>query len=110
MLPALAHLFINQNMVPQVGGLPLISMRKVVRTRESTPGKRILDVVAAGLLLLLAAPVMLATAIAIKLDDRGPLLFRQQRVGQGGRTFSVLKFRTMVVGADQMVQQMAELN
>jgi exopolysaccharide biosynthesis polyprenyl glycosylphosphotransferase len=110
MLPALADLFINPSMVTQVGGLPLISMGKVVRTRESTPGKRILDVLAAGLLLLVTAPVMLATALAIKLDDRGPLFFRQQRVGQGGRMFSVLKFRTMVVGADQMVAEMAELN
>jgi lipopolysaccharide/colanic/teichoic acid biosynthesis glycosyltransferase len=110
MLPALADLFINPSMVTQVGGLPLISMGKVVRTRESTPGKRILDVLAAGLLLLVTAPVMLATSLAIKLDDRGPLFFRQQRVGQGGRMFSVLKFRTMVVGADQMVAEMAELN
>src|SRR4051794_15415857 len=110
MLPALADLFINPSMVTQVGGLPLISMGKVVRTRETTPGKRILDVAAAAFLLLLTAPVMLATALAIKLDDRGPLFFRQKRVGQGGEVFSVLKFRTMVVGADQMVDEMAKLN
>jgi exopolysaccharide biosynthesis polyprenyl glycosylphosphotransferase len=110
MLPALSDLFLDPSMVTQVGGLPLISMGKVVRTRESTPGKRILDVVAAAMLLVLAAPVMAATALAIKLDDRGPLFFRQSRVGQGGRLFSVVKFRTMVVGADQMVDEMAELN
>jgi exopolysaccharide biosynthesis polyprenyl glycosylphosphotransferase len=110
MLPALSDLFLDPSMVTQVGGLPLISMGKVVRTREATPGKRILDVAAAGLLLLLAFPLMAATAIAIKLDDRGPLFFRQSRVGQGGKLFSVLKFRTMVVGADRMVDEMAELN
>ena len=110
MLPALSDLFLDPSMVTQVGGLPLISMGKVVRTREATPGKRVLDVLAAGALLVLTAPVMAATALAIKLDDRGPLFFRQSRVGQGGKPFSVLKFRTMVVGADQMVDEMAELN
>ena len=110
MLPALSDLFLDPSMVTQVGGLPLISMGKVVRTREATPGKRILDVAAAALLLVLTAPVMAAAAIAIKLNDGGPLFFRQSRVGQGGQLFSVLKFRTMVVGADQMVDDMAELN
>jgi lipopolysaccharide/colanic/teichoic acid biosynthesis glycosyltransferase/tetratricopeptide (TPR) repeat protein len=57
--------------------------------------KRVIDVVGAGLLLLIVAPLLLVVAVAIKLASPGPVLFRQERVGFGGRTFEVLKFRTM---------------
>ncbi|OCK54951.1 sugar transferase [Bradyrhizobium sp. LMTR 3] len=61
--------------------------------------KRTLDILlsVAGLLLLL--PVLAVVAVIIKLDSRGPIFFRQERVGQGGRSFRIYKFRTMVVGA-----------
>jgi lipopolysaccharide/colanic/teichoic acid biosynthesis glycosyltransferase len=61
---------------------------------------RALDVAAAGAGLTLAAPVLATAAIAIKLDDRGPVFYRQRRVGQDGREFELLKLRTMHVGAD----------
>jgi lipopolysaccharide/colanic/teichoic acid biosynthesis glycosyltransferase len=51
-------------------------------------------------MLILTSPVMLATAILIKLESDGPILYRQNRVGMGGRTFSLLKFRSMHVGAE----------
>ena len=54
----------------------------------------------AGLGLALAGPVLAAAAVAIKLEDGGPVLYRQRRVGQGGRDFDLLKLRTMVVGAE----------
>ncbi|MCP9961588.1 exopolysaccharide biosynthesis polyprenyl glycosylphosphotransferase [Streptomyces somaliensis] len=59
------------------------------------PSKRALDVVGAGLLLLAAAPVLLLCAAAVRLADGPGVLFRQERVGQGGRTFTLLKFRTL---------------
>jgi lipopolysaccharide/colanic/teichoic acid biosynthesis glycosyltransferase len=58
--------------------------------------KRVFDVVSSGLGLLLTSPVMLIAAIAVKVDSSGPVFFRQERVGQNGRTFRVLKFRSMV--------------
>lgn len=61
--------------------------------------KRVFDLVVAALGLLLAAPVMAVIAVAIKCDSRGPVLFRQDRVGRGGRIFRIHKFRTMVVDA-----------
>jgi lipopolysaccharide/colanic/teichoic acid biosynthesis glycosyltransferase len=61
--------------------------------------KRLFDLVAAALGLLLAAPVMAVIAVAIKCDSSGPVLFRQDRVGRGGRIFRIHKFRTMVVDA-----------
>jgi lipopolysaccharide/colanic/teichoic acid biosynthesis glycosyltransferase len=62
--------------------------------------KRILDLAGAGLALLLASPLLLLAALAIKLDDRGPVLYRQRRVGRHGEEFDLLKLRTMVVGAE----------
>jgi lipopolysaccharide/colanic/teichoic acid biosynthesis glycosyltransferase len=62
---------------------------------------RALDVAGASLGLALASPFLAAAAIAVKLDDGGPVLYRQQRVGKGGREFELVKLRTMVVGAER---------
>ena len=61
--------------------------------------KRILDVVGSALGLLLLLPVLTVVAVIIKLDSPGPIFFRQERVGRGGRSFRIFKFRSMVVGA-----------
>jgi lipopolysaccharide/colanic/teichoic acid biosynthesis glycosyltransferase len=62
--------------------------------------RRLRDVVGAAIALAVASPFHAAAAIAIKLDDGGPVLYRQRRVGQGGHEFDLLKLRTMVVGAE----------
>jgi lipopolysaccharide/colanic/teichoic acid biosynthesis glycosyltransferase len=62
--------------------------------------KRLFDLCASGVGLLLLLPVLLAVALAIKLDSRGPVFFRQERVGRFGRLFRIHKFRTMVVDAE----------
>src|SRR5205823_1112436 len=87
----------------QVGGLPLITIGRVSMADKSLPGKRLFDMTLASALLLLTLPVTLATALLVKLSDGGPLFFRQQRVGRKGEPFRMLKFRSMVVGADEMV-------
>ena len=69
--------------------------------------KRTLDVIFAGLALLILAPVLVAVALAVRLDSGGPVLFRQQRVGRGGALFTCLKFRTMVHNADQAIHERA---
>ena len=61
---------------------------------------RVLDIVFAGIGLVLAAPVLLIAAVAIKLDSRGPVIYRQRRVGMDGQQFEVYKLRTMRLGAD----------
>ena len=75
-------------------------MRRTVSTPSRAVGRRIRDVVGALLGLVLASPVLTAAAAAIKLDDRGRVLYRQRRVGRDGREFELLKLRTMVVGAE----------
>jgi lipopolysaccharide/colanic/teichoic acid biosynthesis glycosyltransferase len=61
---------------------------------------RVLDIVLAGIGLVLAAPLLLIAAVAIKLDSRGPVIYRQRRVGMDGQQFEVYKLRTMRLGAD----------
>jgi exopolysaccharide biosynthesis polyprenyl glycosylphosphotransferase len=67
--------------------------------------ERVFDVAAAGVALAVLAPVFAVIAIAIKLDSRGPVFFRQERVGLGGRPFPFLKFRSMKVGEDASAHQ-----
>ena len=68
-------------------------------------GKRCLDVVGAIVGLMLLAPVFVLVALAIKVESRGPVLFRQTRVGLDGRTFTILKFRSMVVDAEARLSE-----
>ena len=63
---------------------------------------RVADVVIAGAGLLLTSPILAAAALATKVQDRGPVLYRQTRVGKGGEDFGVLKLRTMIVGAEKL--------
>ena len=72
--------------------------------------KRVIDILGSVVGLVLAGPLMLGIAIAIKMDSRGSVLFAQERVGLGGRRFQVLKFRTMRNGADAEKQRVAHLN
>jgi lipopolysaccharide/colanic/teichoic acid biosynthesis glycosyltransferase len=66
------------------------------------PGQRLFDVLVAGIALAVASPVLAAATIAILLESRGHVLYRQRRVGMHGREFDVLKLRTMVTGAESM--------
>ncbi len=64
-------------------------------------GKRAFDLIASGLLLLITAPIMLATVVAILIESGGPVIYRQERVGLGGKTFWLLKFRSMAADAER---------
>lgn len=108
--PPLGDLFLRPAALTRVGGMPLVTLGRVTRTRPARPGKRVFDIVAALVLLVVCAPVMALTAILIKLGDGGPALFRQRRVGYRGTVFSMLKFRTMVEGAEQLVVSLRDRN
>ena len=69
--------------------------------RAARSFKRAMDIVVAGAALVLAAPLLLVIALAIRIDSPGPVLFRQQRVGRGGRRFAMWKFRTMCLDAER---------
>jgi exopolysaccharide biosynthesis polyprenyl glycosylphosphotransferase len=91
-----------------VQGLPLLRVDIPEFTLAASAVRRVFDIVTAGLLLIVLGIPLLLTALIIKLDSPGPALFKQPRVGRGGRTFNVLKFRTMVDGADQIRDDLRE--
>jgi len=84
-------------------------MDLVTTPRRASAAYAVLNAVAALLILLLAAPVLIAVAIAVKLDG-GPVFFRQTRVGHDGREFTMLKFRSMVVDAEAKLAALMEQN
>jgi lipopolysaccharide/colanic/teichoic acid biosynthesis glycosyltransferase len=70
--------------------------------------KRFVDLVGASVGLILATPILLVVAALVKLDSRGLVFFRQNRVGRGGRLFKIFKFRTMVAGAEEHRDELLE--
>ena len=96
--------------VQPVAGLPLIHVEKPQYTGAKRIQKRAFDVVLSLMVLTAAMPVMLAAAIAIKLTSKGPVFYRSERIGLDGRPFEMIKFRTMVVGADQQVDSLSSIN
>lgn len=77
--------------------IPLVPLRRPGRQRTDRILKRISDVVGSTIGLILAAPILAAAALAVRLTSPGPVIFRQERIGRDGETFSILKFRTMRV-------------
>ncbi len=93
-----------------VGGLMALSINAVRLTRAQAIAKRSFDIVLSSVGLLLISPLLLAVAVAIKLDDRGPVLFRQERMGRHRQPFTLLKFRTMVPGAEMLLTDLLSRN
>jgi lipopolysaccharide/colanic/teichoic acid biosynthesis glycosyltransferase len=73
--------------------------------RVSLAMKRLIDIVGSGLALICGAPILAAIAVAIKVSSKGPILFRQERLGQYGKPFTVLKFRSMYTDCDVKIHQ-----
>jgi len=96
--------------VRPLGRFPVVYIEPVARHGWRPVAKRTFDVVVAGFAFLFALPVLAAAAVAIKLDSKGPVLFRQTRVGQHGLPFEVLKLRTMVVDAEDRLADLLASN
>ncbi len=97
-------------MVRPVAGLPLLHIDKPRYEGANKFRKGFLDRFGASLALLLAAPVMLCVALAVKLDSRGPIFYKATRVGLNNEPFSMWKFRSMVQDADQKKSKLAHLD
>ena len=79
-------------------------------SRRYLVSKRILDIVVSFAALIVAAPILLACALAIRLETPGPVMFSQKRTGRAGRRFPMWKFRTMVANAEELKAELAHLN
>lgn len=105
--PAITEIVGTRVRIRPVCGLPLMHMERPELTGVRRLGKDVFDKTAAALGLLVLLPLLLGIAVAVKVSSPGPVFFRQERVGRDGRKFSMLKFRSMVAGADRMVGALA---
>ncbi|KSZ60309.1 polyprenyl glycosylphosphotransferase [Rhodococcus pyridinivorans KG-16] len=93
-----------------VAGLPLIHVEKPSYHGAKRSGKRIFDLAFASLALVALAPVFAVVALLIKLEDRGPIFYKAERIGLDGTPFGMVKFRSMVTNADKMVDTLLAQN
>ena len=110
MAPALTEIAGPRVHVSPVEGLPLFWLEQPRLGKLPRIVKRTVDILGAGVLLLLAAPVLLVTAIAIRATSRGPVFFRQVRLGINGKEFRILKFRSMYADAHDKRELYLEKN
>ncbi len=98
--PSLFSFLPRKTEVDQIGALPMIKLFREPLPRAARATKRACDILLAGLALFVLSPAWLLVALLIKLDSRGPIFYRQERVGMDGRLFLFYKFRTMRAGSD----------
>ena len=110
LLPRLFEVVGSSVEFDHVDGLTMLGIRRFGLTRSSHALKRAFDLFGSTLMLLAMAPIMAAVALAIRIDGRGPILFRQTRIGRDGAPFEIFKFRTMVPDAEARKQELAHLN
>ena len=103
-IPDYLHLALYRISIEDFGGLPLINLRATAFSSYQHLTKRAFDLIVGTIMTLFTLPLMIITAIAIKLDSPGSIIFKQQRVGENGRLFSMYKFRSMVADAEDRRQ------
>jgi exopolysaccharide biosynthesis polyprenyl glycosylphosphotransferase len=107
-VPRLFEVVSSRALVDDVEGIPLLDVANAELSRFNMAVKRVFDLVVGGLICIPALPLMGIVAVVVKLDSAGPVFFRQERMGRGGKPFEIFKFRTMHVGADGERLELAE--
>ncbi len=107
-VPDLFQLALSRVDIEDLGGIPIIGVKEVSITGWNLAFKRASDLVVSLVGLILLSPLLLLISVAIKLDSPGPILFKQVRVGKGGRRFVFYKFRSMRQGAEEERRQLAD--
>lgn len=108
--PGLYHMITASSRISNIVGEPLIDVSRAVISPMTLTIKRVSDVALSGLALLLLSPLFAVIAVAIKLDSRGPVFYRQRRIGYHKRPFSIYKFRSMRVDAEEAGPALSSLN
>jgi lipopolysaccharide/colanic/teichoic acid biosynthesis glycosyltransferase len=96
--------------VARIGDLGVVTIARPGERPRALWAKRFFDILMSGLLLFLLAPVIVVVSLAIYLYDRGPVIYRQTRVGLDNREFTIWKFRSMVPGAERLTDHYASAN
>ncbi len=100
MVPDLLEMMTSRVRLKEIEGIPFLRIKDIPMTTWHRITKRIFDIVVSFIVLVVASPLILAGALLIKLTSKGPVFYRQDRVGLDGQTFQVMKLRTMRVGAE----------
>ncbi len=108
MVPGVIDLAFARTPTQTLGGIPVISLRESALSDSQRMSKRIFDIVASVLLLLVMLPVMIVIAILIKRESPGPVFFLQERIGENGRHFKMIKFRSMYADADKRWKEVVQ--
>ncbi len=110
MVPSILDLAFARTPVATLGGIPLISLRESALTESQRELKRLFDLMGSLMLLILVSPIMALIAILIKLESPGPVVFCQERIGENGRRFKMIKFRSMYQDAEHKWMEVARRN
>jgi len=100
-VPDLYEILSGQARTSQIYGMPLIDIMPELMPEWEKKLKRLMDIFISFLILIVSSPIIFLTSIAIKIDSKGPIFFKQERLGQNGKPFNVLKFRSMIVDAEK---------
>jgi exopolysaccharide biosynthesis polyprenyl glycosylphosphotransferase len=109
-IPRIYEMIGPRTVLHDVDGMPLISIKPAHLSWSARTLKRGMDIAVAGLSLLVFAPFFAFAAVMIKAESKGPVFFRQERMGAGGRRFRILKFRSMHLDADARKREVEHLN
>lgn len=109
-VPDLFQFNLNRVDVDDLGGIPLIGIKELNLSPQARAAKRLIDILATVLIMIPAIPLGAIIALLIRLDSPGPIFFSQTRIGQHGKPFKIVKFRSMKVGAEEERDALKEQN
>jgi len=109
-IPGILEIMASRVDADEIGGIPMVTISEIRLKGLNAIVKRSVDLLSSTILLFFLSPLLLITALIIKLETPGPVFFMQERVGQDGRHFMMFKFRSMIKDADKMISKIAHLS
>ncbi|MDB5054939.1 MAG: exopolysaccharide biosynthesis polyprenyl glycosylphosphotransferase [Bacilli bacterium] len=109
-IPDMFNLVMNTVEIGNINDLPAVTLVKTPMRGLALIVKRFFDMLASVTALIIISPVILITVVAIKLDSKGPVLYRQKRLGKNGKFFNMLKFRSMHINSDELLEELKKHN
>jgi exopolysaccharide biosynthesis polyprenyl glycosylphosphotransferase len=108
MVPDVLELMTSKMEIKEIEGIPFIKIKGIPMTTWGRILKRSFDFLVSLVLIIILSPVYLIVALLVKLDSKGPILYAQERLGENGKTFKIVKFRSMTVDAEKEGPQWAQ--